>query len=200
MKKINLVIIVLFLFPLITAQDDGAVLLKSLQDKFSGLKDLTVDFKQKSGERSGYSGKFFFKKENKMRFELKNITIITDGSTTWNYNKKEKKVIISNYNPEDASFISMKRLVFDYPSMCKVESSVIDGEKTLLLVPLTDELNFNYVRIWINKDQLISKTIIDDKSTGKIEVSFLNYLVDQNLPDKKFNFTPPKESKIIDLR
>ena len=48
-----------------------------------------------------FDGKFLFKKENQLRLELKNLIIVSDGKTNWNYNKKQNKVIITNYDEND---------------------------------------------------------------------------------------------------
>ncbi len=72
--------------------------LKSLQNKFDSITDLSADVTQKSNGKSSLSGKMYFKKENNLRIEFGNQTIVADGKTSWNYNKKDKKVIISDYD------------------------------------------------------------------------------------------------------
>jgi len=37
------------------------------------------------------NGNMYFKKENNLRIEFGNQTIVADGTTSWNYNKKKKK-------------------------------------------------------------------------------------------------------------
>ena len=93
--KILISLLVLF-YSIVGFAQSAESVLKSLQNKFDSISDLSADVNQKSNGKSSLSGKLFFKKENKLRMEFGNQTIIADGTTSWNYNKKDKKVIISN--------------------------------------------------------------------------------------------------------
>ena len=86
-------IIIFFSFISIKAQDTH--LLKKLQENFNSLKDFSADLVQLNNGKINLEGKIFFKKENNLRLELKNLIIVSDGKTNWNYNKRLKKVIIS---------------------------------------------------------------------------------------------------------
>lgn len=197
MKK-NLLIIV-FLALNLNAQENGNQVLKALQDKFKTINDLTVDIVQKSGGKEVLSGKLFFKKENKFYLELKNNFIISDGSTSWNYNKKENKVIINEVDETDPSFFSFNSIVYDYPSQCSLSTE--KGGEILVLIPNDNsDLNFNKAKLWINKESLVDKIILEGSGPAETEISFSNYNLNQNLTDSKFNFSPPEGSSIIDLR
>ncbi len=192
-------LIILFSVSSVTAQSSG--LLKSLQDKFDALKDFSADFIQLNNGKENLRGKFFFKKENKLKLELKNLIIVSDGKTNWNYNKKQKKVIISNYDENDPSVLSLKRIIFDYPSKCSVTESVEAGRNTLTLKPEPDSgINADLIKIWINKENLIEKVSIKEPGGNVIEVKFTDYKINTGLADSKFLFTPPEGTKTVDLR
>jgi outer membrane lipoprotein-sorting protein len=185
---------------LLSASENGDQLVKSLQNKFNSISDLSADFHQSSNGKVILAGKFFYGKTNKMRLELKNLTIVSDGVTSWSYNKKENKVIISNYNPDDPSIISLQRIINEYPTQCNVTSDK-DGDSNILnLFPNKSGLNFKNAIIYISPGNLIQKINLTDQDSNHIQIEFSNYQLNKGLGIPTFTFTPPKGSKVIDLR
>ena len=199
MKKSVFLILSMFLYVSVYGQDNSSDLLKALQTKYNSANTISVNFTKFSGSKEDFSGKLFLKKDNKLRIELKNNTIITDGKTFWNYNKKENKVIINNYDPSEPSELSLNTFINDYPSKSNLTSGEEGNYKTLTLVPKTSELNFNSAKLFINKDDLVDKVIIDSNS-GEAEIAFSNYKIDRGIPDSEFTYSPPEGIKVIDLR
>ena len=181
-------------------QPDGKELLDQLRSKFDSIKDLSVEFVQKINGKTRQSGVLYYKKTNKLRINLNSLTIISDGKTSWNYNKKENKVIISNYDDTDPGIFSIDEIVYKFPSHCDVSAKIENGEKILTLIPNSYAYNFKRIDLWLNKEDLISKVLIDDSMSGKTEILFSNYELNQNLSDSGFSFVPPEGSKVIDLR
>jgi len=87
-----------------------------------------------------------------------------------------------------------------FPKGCDINSTEIDGKRVLVLIPNSYTVNFDKVQIWLTDDDLIDKVQINDASMGTTEIVFSNYHLNQNLSLSEFSFTPPKGSKIIDLR
>jgi len=202
--RTNLIVFFVLIFlcggKLVIAQNDPGQLLQAVQEKFNALTDLSVNLTQSVNSSANLTGKVYYKKEDKIRFELTKILIVSDGETNWNYNKKENKVIISSYDDEDAGLLSIERIIFEYPEECELSAYMVEDEEVLMLVPLTSTFNFNSVKLWINDDDLISRVLIDDPAAGLVQIDLTNYSVDKNLPDSKFTFTLPEGSKVIDLR
>ncbi len=198
---IRIFITVIFVFAATTfSQNDADEVLSNLQTKFDAIKDLSVEFTQSSNGKSKLAGMLFLKKENKLRINTKNLIIITDGTTSWNYNKKEDKVVISNYDDSDPGLFSINELVYDLPAQSDIELSNENGQNVLTLTPNSYEYSFDSVKLWLNEDSLIIKVVLNDAAMGKAKVKFSNYQLNQNLNDSEFSFTPPEGSKIIDLR
>lgn len=198
--KFSLSIILVALFVTIcNAQNDGDSYLKSLQNKFNSIQDFTANVNQSVDGKSTLSGKIFFKKENNIRVEFGNSTIVSDGITSWNFNKKENKVIITDYE-EDESVFSINFLVYQFPAQCTLNGEKDGNFRKLTLTPKSRATNLGEVTLWINKDDLIEKVKTNDAATGVIEISFSNIRVNQNLPKSNFQFIPPQGSRIIDLR
>ena len=202
--KTNIIVFSLLIFlccgKLITAQSDPGEFMQVIQERFNTLTDLSANFTQSINGSANLTGKVYYKKEDKIRFELTKILIVSDGETNWNYNKKENKVIISSYDDEDAGLLSIERIIFEYPEECELSTYMVENQEVLMLVPKTSTFNFNSVKLWINDDNLISRVLVDDPAAGLVQIDLTNYSVDKNLPDSKFTFTPPEGSKIIDLR
>ena len=192
-------------FGLINAQS-GKETLKKIQNKFKSITDFSADFSQtiflpNSKQGGSLSGKFYYKRKNKFIVELKNSTIISDGETVWNYDSRQKRVVISSFSDDPTSF-SLERYIFDYPALCIV--NLVSNEKgkdeIIELVPKDNNIDFQSAKIWKNSDDMISKMEVVDLADTKYTFQLSSIKINQDIPDSKFDFTPPKGIKIIDLR
>jgi len=198
---IRIFLTIIFVFIATTfSQNDADKVLNDLQTKFDTIKDLSVEFTQSGNGKNKLAGMLFLKRENKLRIETKNFIIVTDGTTSWNYNKKENKVIISNYDENDPGVFSIKELVYELPAESDIELSNENGQNVLTLTPNSYNYSFDSAKLWINEDNLISKVVLNDAAIGIVKVKFSNYQLNQNLKDSEFSFTPPEGSRIIDIR
>ena len=199
-KNIIVLIISLIFCGKLIAQSDAEILLKSIQDKFDSINDLSAEITQSVNGKVNLKGKVFYKKENNLRFEFKNSLIVSDGETSWNYNKKQNKVIITNYDTEGNKIFSVRQIIYEYPKECELSTYESQGEKVLRLVPENNSLSFNSVKLFTTNDNLISKVLIDDPASGLIQVDLSNYQINKNLSDSLFSFSPPEGSQVLDLR
>ena len=200
-KLINVLILLLILTASACGQNSGKDLLSVVQNKYKSLKDLTADFKQSLNEKSNLLGKIQYAKGNKLRVELKNSTIISDGTTLWNYNKSQKKVVISRVSPDDPSFFSPDKFLFGYPSKSVVSMEKEEGQEILVLIPMTESnLDFKKAKIWVNHDNLMTRILVENLSGAFMDFHLSDYKLNQSLPDSKFTFSPPEGTNIIDLR
>ncbi len=182
------------------AQNSTDEMLKKLQDKFNSIENISADFVQTENGKITLSGRFFYAKDNKMRIEMKNLIIVTDGKTSWSYNKRMNKVIISSYNPNDPSYFSPKQIIEEYPSKCNISTEKDNGSDVLVLTPDKPGVNFKSAKIWISSENLILKILLAGQNDAVVQVNFSNYKVNSKLGKSTFIFTPPKGSKVIDLR
>jgi len=197
--KIIISLLVFFYTSIGFAQSSESVL-KALQNKFDSIIDLSTDVSQKSNGKSSFAGKMYFKKDNNLRIEFGNQTIVADGKTSWNYNKKEKKVIISDYDEAGSGLLSINYLVYQYPSECDLSLSSEGSKQILILKPKSNKNNLGEVKLYITKENLIDKAVISNPASGTMEVAFSNYKLNQNLSDSKFSFTAPEGTTVVDLR
>ena len=201
--KINLITIsfILSFAFLASPQDKGKEFLEAIQTKYKSINNLSADLKQSINDKSNLSSKIYYAKGNKLRIELKNSTIISDGSVLWNYNKGQKKVIVNNASGSEPSFYNLDKFIYDYPSKSDVSVENENGNNILVLTPHNaNEMNFKKAKIWVNKENLITKISIDNLSGGHVNLQLSNYKLNQILPDSIFTFSPPEGTNIIDLR
>jgi outer membrane lipoprotein carrier protein len=192
--------LITFLFVTTAFSQNAESVLKSLQNKFDSISDLSVTVSQKFDNQSALSGNMFFKKPNNIMIEFPNQTIVTDGKTSWNYNKKINKVIISNYDDSGSDLFSINYLVYQYPSECDLSLEKENNTQILILNPKSKKNNLGIVKLFITKDNLVDKAVISSPSGKIVEVSFSNYKLNPKLSDSLFSFTPPKGTTIVDLR
>lgn len=182
------------------AQENAKAVLKNIQDKYSSINDLSAELVQTVNQKVNLKGKVFYKKEDYLRFEFDNVLIISDGKSSWNYNKKQNKVIITDYENEGSKILSIRHIIYDYPKECELSTYESEGKIILELIPQTDTFNFNSIELTLDSDYLINKVLVDDPATGTIQLNLTNYQLNKNLPDSYFQFTAPEGSQILDLR
>jgi len=199
-RNIFILILTIFFYSNLIAQNDAEALLKSIQDKFDSINDLSANITQSVNGKVNLKGKVFYKKENNLRFEFKNSLIVSNGETSWNYNKKQNKVIITSYDTEGNKIFSIRQMIYEYPKECELSTYESEGENVLQLVPENNSLSFSSVKLFIKNDNLISKVLIDDPASGSIQVDLSDYQINKNLPDSMFSFSPPEGSQVLDLR
>lgn len=193
MKKLFIILLLLIINSFSFASG-----LKGIQDKFSSLKDFTVNVSQTGGVN--LKGKLSFKKENKMRLELNDILLISDGTTNWNYNSKQNKVLITEADESETGLLSLNAMIFDYPELCNVTEKQSGEKNIIILIPKKSNLSFKEITITANKESLIEKVEIVDSNGGKSTITFSNYKIDQNLSDSLFTYKPAEGTSVIDLR
>jgi len=199
--RIALILIIpMILFNHSIAQDDTKVVLKNIQDKFNSITDLSAQITQSVNGQVNLKGKVYYKKENNLRFEFKNILIVSDGETSWNYNEKQNKVIITDYENEGNKILSISQIIYDYPDDCELSTYELEGKMVLQLIPKDDTFSFNSIKLFIDDNNLIIKALIDEPATGSIQLDLSNYKVNKNLPDSYFSFSPPEGCQVLDLR
>ena len=182
------------------AQDDAQEVLTNIQNKFNTINDLTAELSQSVNGSVNLKGKIYYKKENHLRFEFKNVLIVSDGETSWSYNKKDNKVFITDYESDGNKILSINQIIFEYPKDCDMSTFESDGRKVLQLIPKDDTFSFNSIQLFVDSDYLITKALVDDPASGEIQIDLSDYKLNTNLPDSFFQFSLPEGSKVIDLR
>ncbi|HEX2866220.1 MAG TPA: outer membrane lipoprotein chaperone LolA [Ignavibacteriales bacterium] len=209
LKKLHSALL-LTLVPFMLFAQTGNQTLKDLQNKFKSINTLSADFVQTGSlspdkQLSTTKGKLYFRKDNKYRIEFRNLEFVSDGTTVWSYNKKNKKVVITDVNSSDASSFSLKQLLYDYPSQSTIEQlpkEEVNGIRcdVIRLNSKGGRQNFKSVKIWSDPNSIIRKAEVTDKSGAVYSFELSNIKVNPQLNSGMFTFETPKGSEVIDLR
>lgn len=201
LKSVKLSALFAFLsfFALNVYAQDGNKVIKAVQDKYNSAKDVSADVKQVSGGKTGFNGKVFFKKGNMFRAEFNNTVLVSDGENTWNYNKKENKVVIDKFDTSNP--VSINSIINEYPSKSDVTASTEGDNTVLTLSPKKGTgLNYHQVKLWVNNNNLVERVQVKQHSGNTMELQITNYKLNQGTADSQFSFNPPKGATVVDLR
>lgn len=185
-------------------QASGFSGIQQLQRKYYSFNDFSADFAQTANynfnrKGSSISGKFYYKKENKFRMEFQGQLIVSDGTSLWNYNRKQNRVTINSSRKSENSF-DIRKFIFDYPVRCNIAEVSSSRGRVIQLSPKRSGLNFKFARIILGPSGFIEAIEIKDLNNSVYSFRLSNLRFNQNLSDEKFRFYPPKGSRVIDLR
>ena len=207
LKYLSILVLFLCVNILYAQGDDAQDIIKAVQDKYKSISDgkatFTQTYKPSSGKSKTSSGTIYIKKKDKYRIETKGQMVITNGVTSWTYNTSKNQVVIDNYKDNGSTF-SPNKYLFDYPinfySDLEGEGSVSEQECYVIMLTPRRKGSVKSAKIWIDKsDNIIRKIRIVSK--GSVNTYTLKKVtLDAGINSSKFNFTPPSEAEIIDLR
>lgn len=202
----SLVMGMLFSFTL-SAQQKTEEVYNAVKKKYGSASSLQCNFSSVLGTQTPITGTVKAKKGNKFMLDLGSRIIVCNGETVWNYTKTTNTVVVSNY--EDKGQISIEKVFFTYlnayTSAATFSEQTSKGEKytTLRLLPPTPEKVINGVKsisIALNPKTLAMQRIslTDPSGTQLWKISSLK--TDTKLADSVFEFTPPKDVQVVDMR
>lgn len=142
-------------------------------------------------------------KNEKFKIELKDIEIISDGSTKWTYFPSSKEVQISSINPNNNEQHNPFSIFKDYKKHFKYHLIKEEQKNAIIrLVPINPKnFNFHTIKIAINTETYYPKNIevmLKDRNTFIYQVTSLKKTI--NFPDSIFTFDINKANEVIDLR
>ena len=194
----------------VCAGDNAEEIISKLQKKYNSIKDVTIDFTQNvrfgvTKSEQTFSGKLLMKKENKYRIELEQQTIVTDGKSVWTYSKLNGQVFIDTYRNDPKSF-SPDKVLTNLPAnytAATLGKEVIGGIEAVIvkLVPKSGKSNIQWMKVWVDDDEwLMKKVQVQDNSDNLTTYSIESFKSNTSLSDALFQFQPPQDVEVIDLR
>jgi Outer membrane lipoprotein carrier protein LolA len=204
MQKLNNILIIFFIIfiPTLNAADKYNVF-NELIIKIDTSKRLKVDYfdDNLTDNSSDNIGSIYIEKNNKFRIKIGQRIIASDGKTVWNYDLKNKKLIITNFENDEGQ-ISIPNILMNLKNNYKPHSLKKNHHSSGAGI------------IWIL--ELISKVdgskieFILDKNHKLKNITFSSEEFIQSWKIKSLHFDPPKlkilklsddsEFDIIDLR
>ena len=123
--------------------------LLKIQQKFNSVSTFSAKFE---GEHTALnmqsqkqSGKIYFRNDDFFRLEFPDSYILSDGKSVWNYNNKQKKVVVS---PADdySNSLSIRKYIYEYPKICSIKPDK-NEKNVLILVPKSKNIEFEQIKI-----------------------------------------------------
>lgn len=183
-------------------------IMQSVSKKYSEISNLKCEFTQttilsKIKKTQKIDGTLSLKKVNKFLIQYEHQTISCDGKTVWTYVKQNNQVLIDNYK-DDKSSMSIDKIILNnfesfFSTFIKEEKIDEKNFNVIKLTPKDDKSTIQNLKVWI-KDDIIKKVETVDKKQNSTTYFIKEIKFNQNINDDLFNFIPPKETEIIDLR
>ncbi|HOP49245.1 MAG TPA: outer-membrane lipoprotein carrier protein LolA [Ignavibacteriales bacterium] len=187
MKLLNFFLLLsTFLF----AQDNNELM--NVINKFVSAKDISANVIIVSNKTM--EGNFFYKKNNKYRYEFGNLILVTDGETFWNFDKKKSKVVIDNFDNKAIQFN-----IGEFFKDIKERAQITKIEEHTFSVKNDKNKYYKDATIWL-KNGTIEKINFIDKNNNPYIIKFSNVKLNSSLSDNLFNFEISEGIKVVDLR
>ncbi|HQU70977.1 MAG TPA: outer membrane lipoprotein carrier protein LolA [Calditrichia bacterium] len=204
-----LLCLMLFLNPADAGNADKVI--KSIQNTYRNAKNLELEFRQVNrfkftGTENSVSGRLMLSGEDRFRFDADDQVLVSNGEILWRFNKIENQVLIDRFREEEKEdfFNSFLYNVQDhyYGDILAEEKS--EGKKIyeIKLTPKPEQQSpFAAIRIWVtDKTWEIRKVIYVRFNGDETEYAIEKLNFDPRFDEADFSFTPPADTRVIDLR
>jgi chaperone LolA len=168
--------------------------MNSLEAKFIGVEPI-----------SGITGNLKAMRSGKYMIELSDRKIICDGHTVWNYHPTRKNVTINEIKSRPSSSLDIVLFNFLYNYQPKEVLDYSIGNIThhgLELIPKNGKstLGIKSLTIYVKKGSAEIRRIAAIDGNQKQVWDLESIKINGGFTDANFNFIPPKDIEVIDLR
>lgn len=151
-----------------------------------------------TGERQVIHGELWISKE-KYKIKADHQVVLVDGEISMVYNKRQNKLIISEYEPEEDDF-APSRFFSDTDELFRISEVSAEGDVTRFILLPDDPFEiFTEVAIYLKSDLTPLQINAVDQMENQLNTSFsdAHYL---EASDSIFTLEHPENAEIIDLR
>jgi len=190
MKKYTLIILVLFVSHLITAQTNKALTyVDGMQKKYKSMTSFSANFSyQTDGGGAALSGSITVK-GNKFRLKTSGQEIFNNGKEVSTYIKEINEVNISNFDASEGDLSPAKIYSFDKKAYKMVLVSDAGPIAVIELSPNAKTAQVQKISIKINKsDSSVKEWTIFNKTGKKQNFKVTKLKSDADVDDKYFSF------------
>ncbi|MFN4111703.1 MAG: LolA family protein [Ignavibacteria bacterium] len=181
--------------------------IKEVQKQYTNLNNFVIEFSQEifsyaiEGKQE-LKGRLYYLRPNNYRVEINEHQIVCDGEVVYNYSKKARRVVITNF---EKNFFSPQNLLVEVPKYSKVEFIGMENlnNKNLYkfsLLPSPSNPEFKSMKLWIDEAKTIWKIQTEDWAGNYYSFVIHKFNPDQDLKSDLFKFKIPSGVKVVDLR
>ncbi len=179
---------------------------RDLLKKYDKLSSIELNFAMKGN--SDFQGTVKAKKGNKYFLRMPIMTVICNGKQVWNYNEKDKKVIVSTFDKNAVGSFSIDKFFFSFLNDFTPDKLVREqtsGKTSIYVISFLpkDKSKTNQLRsfkVWLSKNQNDITTIEFDNNGNVQRFDVSRIKVNAKFNDKIFDFVAPKGVEVIDLK
>lgn len=185
--------------------------LARLKEVLTPITSLQGGFQQKVSTEKGKTlhqsaGKMWLKKPGQFRWEVdgkaKNL-IVSDGKQVWNYDAELSQVTIQKL-PKTKGTTPIYFLTGDVDSIGNdftvtslgVGKCMKDSDACFELKPKGGSSTFHWIKVGFRDKTLKEMELLDQLGQHSL-FSFHSLVVNKNIPQKQFHFTPPKGVDVV---
>lgn len=196
-------VLALILFNISYSQENMNTLWDKLTKEYGKMSSIQLKFNV--SELPALNGSFKAKNDNRYKIFLNDRIIVSNGKTNWNYSIKDKKVVISEIEDNNASNLS--DILFSFSNsfkpnkLAKEQTSNNSSYYALYLLPNTDtDKNIKSLILHIEPQSNNIKTIVLNYNNGVQTWNISDLIINKKIANSEFEFTTPKGVESIDLR
>lgn len=190
----------------LSAQETSQSVFNELVKKFSAAASVSFEFSLDGN--SSFRGSLKSKPGNKYIITTAERKIVSNGKTIWNYSIKDNKVILSDQEVGSIGSISVENVFYSFSSAFKPVSLKRENDSKLgtsLVLHLrsdkaVSQLNIETMQLVLDAKTKQIKAVRLDGTDGKQTWAIKKVNTTNKIADSAFEFTPPKNCEVIDLR
>ena len=182
-------------------------LAKLLEQQMLAGSAVSMKFKIKGGDQVSVTADMNSKK---VRIESNSMTIVSDGQTVWNYQKKNNQVTIDALGNGRGSALSNPRDLFLFathytPSLVSSKGNnhvlaLVPNQKVQSILQSAGGVNKLTFTLGLAKEKVTIKSATAESKGQNIETGGLTVKSLKSVKASEFTFATPKGAKVIDLR
>ncbi len=211
MKKIAAFTFMILTLSTVLYGQSAETIIKNVQTQVKTNEPIRVKFQQVfewklTGKVEKVDGSMILQGLDKFRIEIPDQTIVSDGKTMWTYSRPENQVIIDTVRQSEQSLMP-RDILFSYPDKYNTKilqkSVELNGQFAVVLrmLPKDEDAFIQEIKVWINRESWKPmKVEFTDLNDNQTIYDINSIQVDQTIPDSTFQFQPPKEAEVIDVR
>jgi outer membrane lipoprotein-sorting protein len=203
MKKTALILLAfLSLTAVLYAQWSVKSVQKDLEKTYGDLKTISFEF---SNPETKQSGSLLAVRGNKYIMKFLPVEVVCDGVTTWNYHAGDNRVLIADFEADDAQN-SLELMFFSFMNnfnvseVIRIKSSSGTSELEIVLSPKESEYDQSELTLWCDPNNYRIHMI--EAEGGPLAGQWIieNLKLNKKISDKIFQYEAPEDAKVIDLR
>src|SRR5579872_3093447 len=201
-RLLTLAIFLLLCSPLY-AGDAAHDLLARIIERYSHASGVVAKFSE-SGAGDNVHGTITFKGKDKFRLELDDKTIVCNGKVIWIYTPSQNRVTIDAYHQKSNS-LTPEFFIAKVPdnAHARILDQGSDKYTRMLLEPPTEDAWGFIKSLTIDVEEgnaTIHKVEIASQDSAPRVITIQSLKLGTKPPESTFEFTPPKDATVVDLR